>query len=60
VFAAWREKPFRLYNGRKDCLRRQAIENAGELRFVINRATARAIGVDVPPNLLALTTDVID
>jgi hypothetical protein len=37
-------EPFRLYDGRKDCLRRQAFENAGALRPVINLKTARCAG----------------
>jgi hypothetical protein len=53
VFASWRGKPFRLYDGHKDdghkdCLHRQAVENAGALRPVINLKTAKALGLTIP------------
>jgi putative tryptophan/tyrosine transport system substrate-binding protein len=36
------------------------VVQSAKFDFVINLATARAIGIDVPPTLLALTTDLIE
>jgi putative ABC transport system substrate-binding protein len=36
------------------------VVQSAKFQFVINLQTARAIGINVPPGLLALTTDVID
>jgi ABC-type uncharacterized transport system substrate-binding protein len=51
------EKPWR---GRERFGNQRSIEPASKFTLVVNRKTAKGLGIDVPPTLLSLADEVIE